>query len=534
VAFFIAILLIILGASYLAWYRYGASYRSGRADGWALLLPPLTASFIGAIPWSKTAAAFMLLLVVASGVLMVRFPRLAAKTVPIAMLLLGLIGIVLARRYWDMWHFSTAITPDAHLYGIVPASNWSSWKALVLPEALLFLAAGSWLLFRVQAPGAGLIAAAGGRLWRSRGKGVLPGQELLLIPVALVAVLLTGRFKDWAGPVLLTTVIDLAAVAALIALMLRSRLWAATMAAAGLLVFGLYGFLLAMYWPVMPGRVYGLAPLDDTRTAFVGGFVQGAVLLAAGLWLTPRVMGQHLGLREAELEALAGELEVRAERLTERVQTLTQTRTDAVDTAAAELRRIERDLHDGAQARLVALGMSLQAAERLFQTSPDAALALVSEAKDASSRALTELRDLVRGIYPPILADRGLADAIRSLAMDNPLHTIVDIDLPGEVEMPVGSAVYFALAETLTNAAKHTDARAVRVEASYRNGILRAQVTDDGPGGADPEQGSGLKGIERRLATFDGILAVSSPLGGPTIIAIEVPCALSSGKTSSC
>ena len=216
------------------------------------------------------------------------------------------------------------------------------------------------------------------------------------------------------------------------------------------------------------------------------------------------------------------------------MQTLTQTRHDAVDTAAAELRRIERDLHDGAQARLVALGMSLRAAERMFASNPAAALALVSEARETSSRALTDLRDLVRGIYPPVLADRGLADAVRALVLDTPLHTQVDIDLPGEVEMPVGAAVYFAVAEALANAVRHSGARTVRIYLRHAAGTLRAQVTDDGAGGADPAQGTGLAGVERRLATFDGILALSGPPGGPTIVAIEVPCALSSAKTSSC
>jgi signal transduction histidine kinase len=534
VVIYVAVLLVILGASYQAWRRLGGRYRRVRADSWALLLPVLAAAFVGVIPWSTGSALFVLLLVAASGVVMVRFPRLAAKAAPFALLLLGLAGLVLARKYWD-WDASGVSPPfsDAHLYGFVPGSNWSAWKSLVLPEALFFIGAGFWLLYRVRAPGAGLIAAAARQLWQSRSKGVRPGQQLLLIPVVLIAASLSG-LHIWDGQRLLSAVIVLIVAGAVVVLMLRSRLWAATAAAAGLLVLGGYGFLLAMFWPTVPGSDYGLVTLADNRDAFVGGYLQGAVLLAAGLWLTPRVMGQHLGLREAELEARAEKLQARAEQLTERVQTLTQTRTDAVDTAAVELRRIERDLHDGAQARLVALGMSLQAAERLFRTSPDAALALVSDAKEASSRALTELRDLVRGIYPPVLADRGLADAIRSLAMDNPLPTIVDIDLPGEVEMPVGSAVYFAVAETLTNAAKHTDARAVRVEISYQHGALRAQVTDDGAGGADPEQGTGLKGIERRLATFDGILAVNSPLGGPTIVAIEVPCALSSPKTSSC
>jgi signal transduction histidine kinase len=527
VVFYIAVMLVIIGGSYLAWHRYGHRYRGGRGERWALLLPPFTAAFTGVIPWSTPHAELMLLAVAVSGLIMVRFPRVAARVVPFALLVLGLTGVILARKYWQISHYPDAGFNDPHVYGVVPASDWSGWTILVLPEALLFLASGCWLLFRVQAPGAGLAAAAARWLWRSRGKGVLPGQELLLIVVVLMVVMLMGGLHDWSGPVLLTAAVDLVLAGALVVFMLRSRLWAATAAAAGLLVLGGYGFLLAMYWPVLPGRVYGLVLLDDPRVAFVGGCLQGAALLAAGLWLTPRVMGQHLGLREAELEA-------RAEVLTERVQTLTQTRTDAVDTAAAELRRIERDLHDGAQARLVALGMSLQAAERLFTTSPQAALALVSEAKDASSKALTELRDLVRGIYPPVLADRGLADAIRSLAMDSPLHTVVGIDLPGDVEMPVGSAVYFAVAEALTNAARHASASTVRIEASHRDGMLKVQVTDDGAGGADPGRGTGLTGIERRLATFDGILAVSSPPGGPTIVAIEVPCALSSAKTSTC
>jgi len=228
------------------------------------------------------------------------------------------------------------------------------------------------------------------------------------------------------------------------------------------------------------------------------------------------------------------ELAARAQQLTQRVQTLTRTRSDAVDTAVTELRRIERDLHDGAQARLVALGMSLQAAERLFPSDPQAALALVAEAKENPSRALTELRDLVRGIYPPVLADRGLADAVRSLVLDTPLHAEVDIDLPGEVELPVAAAVYFSVAEALANVTKHAEARSVRIVLIHAAGMLRAEVTDDGAGGADPALGTGLAGVERRLATFDGILAVSSPPGGPTIVVIEVPCALSSAKTSSC
>jgi signal transduction histidine kinase len=263
--------------------------------------------------------------------------------------------------------------------------------------------------------------------------------------------------------------------------------------------------------------------------------LQGAAILALGIWLVPRTIGVHARTLLRPDSELAG-----------RVEQLTQTRAAAVDTAAAELRRVERDLHDGAQARLVALGMSLRAAERLITTSPQAAIALVAEARESSSKALTELRDLVRGMYPPVLADRGLADAVRALALDTPVRTETDIDLPGRLELPVESAGYFAIAEALTNAVKHSGTRLVQIRIRYaaarhapgrpsaEPGMLRIEVTDYGTGGADPARGSGLQGVERRLATFDGILAVSSPPGGPTMIVMEIPCALSSQRTSSC
>ena len=214
-----------------------------------------------------------------------------------------------------------------------------------------------------------------------------------------------------------------------------------------------------------------------------------------------------------------------AAKLARRVQHLTETRHDAVDTQAAELRRIERDLHDGAQARLVAMGMNLGAIEELLEKNPVAARALVVETRDASARALTELRDLVRGIHPPVLADRGLGDAVRALALDSALNVEVSVDLPGRQPAPIESAAYFAVSEVLTNAAKHSGARHVWIEVRQADGVLRLIVTDDGAGGADAAQGTGLRGIERRLATFDGILALSSPIGGPTIVTMELPCA---------
>ena len=152
---------------------------------------------------------------------------------------------------------------------------------------------------------------------------------------------------------------------------------------------------------------------------------------------------------------------------------------------------------------------------------------------ETSARALSDLRQLVRGIYPPVLADRGLSHAVRALALDTALPVELDVDLPGRLTAPVESACYFAVAEALANAVKHSGARRVHVRIQHADGLLRIEVADDGVGGADPARGTGLRGVERRLGTFDGILAVSSPIGGPTLVVMEIPCALSSARTSS-
>ncbi len=248
----------------------------------------------------------------------------------------------------------------------------------------------------------------------------------------------------------------------------------------------------------------------------------GLVMLACGVWLVPRTIGGRAALARRNHELIG------------RVRRLTVARVEAADTAAAELRRVERDLHDGAQARLISLGISLRSIERLIRTDPDAAVALAAESRDSSARALAELRALVSGINPPVLAERGLGDALRALALDFPVSVATDIDLPARLPAPVQAAAYFAVAEALANAAKHASARHVHIRAAHSAGALRIEVADDGAGGADPARGTGLRGVERRLSTFDGVLAVSSPPGGPTIVAIEVPCALSSRKTSSC
>ena len=218
--------------------------------------------------------------------------------------------------------------------------------------------------------------------------------------------------------------------------------------------------------------------------------------------------------------------------LARRVDQLTETRAVAVDAQAAELRRIERDLHDGAQARWVAMGLNLGAVERLLDTDPSAARKLLTAARESSAEALVELRRLVRGIHPPVLAERGLGDAIRALALDSALTVHVTVDLDGRAGAPIEAATYFAVNEVLTNVAKHTSAKQASVDIRHHNNRLRVTVVDDGDGGADPAKGTGLRGVERRLATFDGDMVLTSPPGGPTTVTLEVPCALSSPKTS--
>jgi signal transduction histidine kinase len=266
-----------------------------------------------------------------------------------------------------------------------------------------------------------------------------------------------------------------------------------------------------------------------------GEFAKPAVLYGLALLMSPALVlwgaPVVLALHESAARAVIGPS--RQGELAARVRHLSETRAETIDHSAAELRRIERDLHDGAQARLVALGMALNAAEQLFDTDPDAARALVTEAKGASAKALGELRDLVRGIHPPVLADRGLVDAVQALALDLPLHVQVSGELDVRPPQAVESAAYFAVNELLANTVKHAQARRAWIEISHTDGMLRIVVTDDGRGDVDPARGSGLRGIERRLAAFDGVLAVSSPVGGPTIASLEIPCASPSPKTSS-
>ncbi|MGW2812089.1 sensor histidine kinase [Streptomyces sp. NPDC001415] len=293
-----------------------------------------------------------------------------------------------------------------------------------------------------------------------------------------------------------------------------------------LILYLAYGWVLALgVWrPIADGGGdwFLFVHVVSQGTAYAAAAL-GTAMFVLGMFVNPALLRGHFQLARALL-APSREAE-----LAQRVDRLTETRHDAVDTSAAELRRIERDLHDGAQARLVAMGMNLGTIEALVETDPAKAKQLLAMARASSAEALTELRDLVRGIHPPVLAERGLADAVRALALRLPVPTEVSVDLPerARAEAPVESAAYFAVSEALTNAVKHADADSIWVDLSYESGALRVSVGDNGKGGARTGAGTGLSGVERRLGTFDGVLAVSSPAGGPTLVTMEIPCELS-------
>lgn len=288
--------------------------------------------------------------------------------------------------------------------------------------------------------------------------------------------------------------------------------------------YALFPFIFAVTPDGTFDMQYGVFTIDTQAEAFVE-WVWLVVAFALWWWLTPLVVRGRAWLDRAMLAPSRAMLE-------RRVAQVSASRAESIDHSAAELRRIERDLHDGAQARLVSLGMSLGLAEELMTRDPEAAAQLLAEARTVTTSALGDLRSVVRGIHPPVLADRGLAGAIQALALDMSLPVAVTIVLPGRPPAPVESAVYFATSELLANIGKHAGAKRAVIEVSHDGRALRVVVEDDGAGGASLDAGSGLAGVARRLAAFDGTMDVVSPVGGPTVVTLEVPCALSSPKIS--
>ena len=214
------------------------------------------------------------------------------------------------------------------------------------------------------------------------------------------------------------------------------------------------------------------------------------------------------------------------EELSQRVDELTVRRSQALDSSVSDLRRIERDLHDGAQQRLVKLSMDLGMAREKMQTDPEAAQLLIDEAHREAKLAMVEIRNLARGIHPAVLTDRGLDAAVSALAGSSTVPVTVRVDLPARPPEVVESTAYFIIAEALTNISRHSGATSASVNIRQDGAILRIEIADNGSGDADPSRGSGLRGMQDRVAAIDGTLSVTSPPGGPTRILVELPCEL--------
>jgi len=254
----------------------------------------------------------------------------------------------------------------------------------------------------------------------------------------------------------------------------------------------------------------------------------GVLLLASGPWLGPLAW---LGLLPLAGAALIFWTVYRLQQDSVlRVRELEQSRAYLVDDSAARLRRIERDLHDGAQAQMVAVAMKLGLAQEKLggmvggarQADLERVLELVAAAHRGAKEAITELRDLARGIHPPVL-DQGLGTALATLAARSEVPVELTVDLPERPSAAIETIAYFCAAELLANVTKHSGARHATLEVAHVPGLLRLRVSDDGTGGARIEAHGGLAGLAERVATVDGKLQISSPPGGPTVIAVELP-----------
>jgi signal transduction histidine kinase len=281
-----------------------------------------------------------------------------------------------------------------------------------------------------------------------------------------------------------------------------------------------------MLWKLDPGNftLMGLG-VDNWLEALVLGPLQILVSLGVLGWVAPALARRHA---QVVHDVLAPS---EAEQLTQRVEELTRSRAGAVDSHGAELRRIERDLHDGTQAQLVSLAMRIGIAKQMMADDPDRAAKLLDDARDGAEQAMNELRGVLRTMYPPILADRGLAGAVAALCARCPLPVELRLGELGQVPAAVEAAAYFVVAESLTNITKHSAAGHAEVLMERRGPELYLAITDDGIGGARISErsdllgrGSGLHGMLHRVEAIDGRLELESPIGGPTTVEVVLPC----------
>jgi signal transduction histidine kinase len=284
-------------------------------------------------------------------------------------------------------------------------------------------------------------------------------------------------------------------------------------------VWSLAGGLLASpfsYW-------FGFFRVDIGNWVFDGPF---AVVLAtvAGVVMTVLAFGITRGLVRLEAVLASALLDVSADELRRRVADIASSRTRTMSAADQDRRRLERDLHDGAQQRMVSLAMTLGMAQEKLANDPELGAKLVAEAHEEAKRALQDLRDLARGIHPAILTDHGLEAALPALAARSAVPARVDVSVSPRPTPAVESAAYFVVAEALTNVAKHAHAENVFITARRDGNTLTLEVRDDGTGGATMVPGGGLAGLVDRIEALDGRLTMSSPKGGPTVVHAEVPC----------
>lgn len=309
----------------------------------------------------------------------------------------------------------------------------------------------------------------------------------------------------------------------------RDLLWVLCHGAAGPIVAALvvgvplaviYSLTMPAWWWLLPsGTASAFIDLRTWPQALTLPFLQALGYAVLQLWGLPWSARRLQRLSAALLRPTG-----RA-RLAEQVERLVETRSGAVESHGAELRRIERDLHDGVQAQLVSASVRLGLAERALAADPDTARTMLREARSGIEDTLGGLRGIVRGIYPPILADRGLGGAVHALASGRnvPVAVHVPDSLP-RPPAPVEAAAYFVVAEALTNVTKHSGAGHVDVVIERAGAVLRVVVRDDGRGGADTSGGTGLLGVERRVAALDGTTHITSPNGGGTSIEVRLPC----------
>jgi len=307
----------------------------------------------------------------------------------------------------------------------------------------------------------------------------------------------------------------------------RDVAWLAIHATTGLflgsLAFGLplgvvQQIVTAFVWPAVPGGIEGSVGIVVNSWPRAGLTLLVGAAFAALTLLMPRLARWQARTARRLLAPAPGVV------LADRVAELTATRAAALEAHGAELRRIERDLHDGTQARIAAVVLQLGIAGQLYDRDPATVRDLLVKAQDTATDALAELRTVVRSIYPPLLTERGLAGAVRALGERSPVPVAVTVVYETGRPAAVEAAAYFVVAETLANVTKHADASQVDIILGGSPGVLELEIRDDGRGGADESRGSGLAGIRRRAEAFDGTLTLTSPPGGPTVLRVELPC----------